>query len=612
MGVSGETRASLSGVGGGDETYCATCSRSFDMAATHCPHDGTKLVRFKATEDALLGKVLDGRFQIQKPLGEGGMGTVYRGVQLSVDREVAIKVVHPSIAAEREAAKRFLREARLSSRLNAPNIVNVYDFGQSEDGVLYLVMELVKGQTLHQLLRANGMLHPTRAANIALQMCDALEAAHQVGIVHRDLKPGNVIVLDDPPGRDHIKVLDFGLAKSVGQDSMSGITNTHAMLGTPVYMAPEQIEGAAVDGRTDLYSLGCMLHELLTGSPPFTDNVISALFAKHLHDEPPPLPDHVPPALAAIVMRLLEKAPAARFASAAMLREALARAIAQTPASGVPVNRSSSPIVHGLSGPMSAQPASIGFAPTSAHPTPPGSIGFAPTSAHPTPPGSIGYAPTSAQTSPPRTMAPIGIDGAPPKSRRIAVIAGSAMLATALGILIVMATRKDESTSSSNDNNASSNGGDTKPSGSVDTKPSGSVDTKPTGSVDTKPTGSVDTKPTGNVDTKPTGDVDTKPTASSGDAKPANTSVDAKASDTPTSAAADTKTADTKTADTKTQPTGTKPTGTRPMGTKPDTTGTRPTGTKPTGTKPTGATDTKPTKTKPTKDPEELPFLTPK
>jgi serine/threonine-protein kinase len=311
------------------------------MEASHCPHDGTKLVRFKATADTMLGKVLDGRYKIKKAIGEGGMGTVYSATQMSVDREVAIKVVHPSISTEREAAKRFLREARLASRLNAPNIVNVYDFGQSDENILYLVMEMVKGATLGGLLVAMGSIPPSRVVGMALQLCDALEAAHQLGIVHRDLKPGNIIIAEEMHGRDLVKVLDFGLAKSnSAEGSLAGITNTHSLLGTPLYMAPEMIEGSPVDARTDLYALGCIMHELLTGTPPFNDTAISALFAKHLQEPPPPLPPNVPRDLAQIIYRLMAKRPDDRVPDAQTLRDALFTVAVDTPPTGTPILRS--------------------------------------------------------------------------------------------------------------------------------------------------------------------------------------------------------------------------------------------------------------------------------
>jgi serine/threonine-protein kinase len=305
-----------------DEAYCSACNQSFPSDTKVCPNDGARLIRLAAQRDDLIGRVLDERYEIRAPLGKGGMGTVYRGWQLSVDREVAIKVIHPKLSNDRSAVKRFLREARLASRLSQPNIVNVYDFGQS-DGVLYLVMELLRGHTLASELGNGRRINPRRTIVIASQLCDALEAAHAQGIVHRDLKPSNIVILDDPPGRDLIKVLDFGLAKSLIQDSGSVVTNTDALLGTPLYMAPEQIEGRVSDQRADLYSLGCMLYEMLSGKPPFVDNAVSAVLARHMHDSHKELPAHVPSRLRSLIDNLLAKNPDDRVQSAGDVRRIL-------------------------------------------------------------------------------------------------------------------------------------------------------------------------------------------------------------------------------------------------------------------------------------------------
>lgn len=305
-----------------EEAYCSACNQSYPAGTTTCPKDGARLIKLAAEHDTLIGRVLDERYEIRAPLGKGGMGTVYRGWQLSVDREVAIKVIHPKLSNDRSAVKRFLREARLASRLSQPNIVNVYDFGQSA-GVLYLVMELLRGHTLASELGKGRRLNAKRTVTIAAQLCDALEAAHAQGIVHRDLKPSNIVILDDPPGRDLIKVLDFGLAKSLIQDSGSLVTNTDALLGTPLYMAPEQIEGRESDQRADLYSLGCMMYEMLTGRPPFVDTAVSAVLARHMSDTPGALPAHVPPKLTAVVMKLLEKKVEDRVQSAGEVRKVL-------------------------------------------------------------------------------------------------------------------------------------------------------------------------------------------------------------------------------------------------------------------------------------------------
>jgi serine/threonine-protein kinase len=301
------------------EAYCGTCNRSFGVDRSTCPYDGTSLVLFKERTDALLGRVLDGRYRIEARIGEGGMGAVYRGRQLSVDRMVAVKVMHPTFAADRDVAKRFLREARLASSLSAPGIVSVFEFGQTDDGLLYLVMELIDGTPLETLVK-QGTFTPTRVVHVALQLCDALEVAHAAGIIHRDLKPGNIIMLDTPTG-EVVKVLDFGIAKIADAPS---ITSTRGAVGTPAYMAPEQFDGRA-DLRSDLYSLGCVLYQLASGAPPFSAHEISALYIRHLTEPPPPLPHDVPPELVAAIERLLAKNPEDRFASVAELRTTLAR-----------------------------------------------------------------------------------------------------------------------------------------------------------------------------------------------------------------------------------------------------------------------------------------------
>jgi serine/threonine protein kinase len=304
------------------EAYCSACNQSFPSDTKVCPNDGARLIKLAAERDDLIGRVLDERYEIRAPLGKGGMGTVYRGWQLSVDREVAIKVIHPKLSNDRSAVKRFLREARLASRLSQPNIVNVYDFGQSGN-VLYLVMELLRGHTLASQLGQGRRINPKRTITIASQLCDALEAAHAQGIVHRDLKPSNIVILDDPPGRDLIKVLDFGLAKSLIQDSGSVVTNTDALLGTPLYMAPEQIEGKVSDQRADLYSLGCMMYEMLTGRPPFVENAVSAVLARHMHDTHAALPGHVPSKLRGLIDKLLAKSVEDRLQTAGEVRRIL-------------------------------------------------------------------------------------------------------------------------------------------------------------------------------------------------------------------------------------------------------------------------------------------------
>jgi len=234
----------------GVDLYCPTCEGTFG-SGERCPTDNTRLVRISRRGDQMIGRELDGRYTVIELIGQGAMGSVYRGTQHSVGREVAIKAVNASLMNESTLIKRFLREAKLASRLVHPNAVAALDFGQTDDGMFYLVMELVSGRTLDKLLAAERALTPPRVVRIGAQICDALEGAHALEIVHRDLKPANVMIM--ATGRDLVKVLDFGLAKSLALDaSTATMTNAGALIGTPAYMPPELVTGEPVDARADL------------------------------------------------------------------------------------------------------------------------------------------------------------------------------------------------------------------------------------------------------------------------------------------------------------------------------------------------------------------------
>ena len=307
------------------ELYCSSCERTYDEGE-RCPKDGTRLIRLVTQADPFVGRDLDGRYAIQERIGQGGMGAVYRGVQRSVDRQVAIKVVSPSMMSEPAIIKRFLREARLASRLDHPNVVQIFDFGQTPDGVFYLVMELVSGKTLEAVLDEEGALDPERTVAIAVQICAALEAAHAVPMVHRDLKPANVLI----DVRGLVKVLDFGIAKSLAPDTLSAtMTRAGAVIGTPAYMPPELAQGREFDGRADLYSLGCMLFLALSGKLPFDADALPEIVRMHVSEPVPPLPPSVPRSLAHVVTKLMEKEPARRYPSAAAARVALENAFAR-------------------------------------------------------------------------------------------------------------------------------------------------------------------------------------------------------------------------------------------------------------------------------------------
>ncbi len=304
--------------------YCATCEKHF-AAGGRCPDDGTRLVKLATRIDPLLGRDLDGRYTVIEKLGQGGMGAVYRSDQHAVGRDVAIKVVNAQLVSDPEVLRRFLREAKLASRLNHPNAVSVLDFSQTDDGLLYLVMELVAGRTLDQVIKSEKILSPERVVRIGAQICDALEAAHTLSIIHRDLKPANIMLMGS--ARDFVKVLDFGLAKSISPDQTSTtMTGSGALLGTPAFMPPELAKGLPCDHRADLYSLGCVLYLAGSGRLPFHADSAHEMIALHGGGVPPPMTD-VPPALAAVIDRLLAKAPGDRFPTAAAVREALEASI---------------------------------------------------------------------------------------------------------------------------------------------------------------------------------------------------------------------------------------------------------------------------------------------
>jgi serine/threonine-protein kinase len=267
----------------------------------------------------------DGRFQILERIGAGGMGTVYKAIQKSVGRPVAIKVLSSEHAANASGVTRFVREANVVSRLVHPNIVSVIDFGRDAQGNLLLVMELLDGETLRQCLRRQGRLAPSRAVGVATQVLAALRVAHGAGIVHRDLKPENVFMCR-VDGADLIKVLDFGVAKLVASE-VGDQTTAGSLVGTLRYMAPEQIAGDPPDGRVDLYATGIVLYEMLSGSLPYESKDRFQLLRAVLNDPPIPLAiraPELPAELCDVVMRAIAKHPDQRFQSAEELRAALA------------------------------------------------------------------------------------------------------------------------------------------------------------------------------------------------------------------------------------------------------------------------------------------------
>jgi eukaryotic-like serine/threonine-protein kinase len=282
----------------------------------------------------LEGRILDGRYQLGSLLGVGGMARVYVATDRVLERQVAVKVLSPSDAQDPLFVERFRREARAAARLSHPNIVAVFDSGSDADQP-YLVMEYVPGQSLAQLLARQGRLAPRRAVELAIQVCAALAAAHAQGLVHRDIKPANVLV--SPDGQ--VQVTDFGIVKASAATTLTG---TGTVLGTAAYLSPEQAQGGPVDARSDLYGLGCVLYELLCGSPPFgsgADRSPVAIATRHV-SEPPEPPSarnpQVAPALDQVVLTALAKDPAQRYQSAVELQHALERVLAGDAAPALP------------------------------------------------------------------------------------------------------------------------------------------------------------------------------------------------------------------------------------------------------------------------------------
>ena len=271
--------------------------------------------------DPLIGRVVNDRFRIVALLARGGMGKVYRAEQAPLGREVALKVLNPNYSGDSdpEFHKRFFLEASTCSKLTHPNTVTIFDYGRTDDDVYYIAMELLEGKTLHRALRESGPFDAGRALQIARQICRSLREAHSLGVIHRDLKPANVYLVRHGDEQDFAKVLDFGLVKNL-EDKGEDLTQTGLFMGSPKYMSPEQIRGERVDARADIYALGVMMYEMITGKVPFDrPNSVNILMA-HVHEPPPPIRETNPevqisPLLEQIIMKTMAKSADDRFAS---------------------------------------------------------------------------------------------------------------------------------------------------------------------------------------------------------------------------------------------------------------------------------------------------------
>ncbi|HEV2915956.1 MAG TPA: serine/threonine-protein kinase [Pyrinomonadaceae bacterium] len=317
--------------------HCPTCGQDYADDVKACPEDGAPLradetVAEQRPVDPLLGLTLDGKYRLVERLGKGGMGTVYRATHLLIDRPVAIKVLNPHFVEDEEAQERFRREARAAGRLQHQNVAAVTDFGRTEDGLVYIVMELLEGRSLRDVLAREAPLDAARAVSLMLQISAAVAAAHEAKVIHRDLKPGNIFVVQRKHAPPVVKVLDFGIAKLAAdaieddEEHEQTLTKVGVMIGTPRYMSPEQCDGGKLTPASDVYSLGIILYEMLTGTTPFSGSTALAIAMKHSSETPRPPREFVstiPPQLEDVVLHALEKQPGNRPSDAGAFRREL-------------------------------------------------------------------------------------------------------------------------------------------------------------------------------------------------------------------------------------------------------------------------------------------------
>jgi eukaryotic-like serine/threonine-protein kinase len=279
--------------------------------------DGKGVSKAPPSLDPMIGQTINDRFRITGLLARGGMGKVYRAEQAPLGRICAVKVLTPRSSNEQDAdfQRRFFNEASICARLTHPNTVTIFDYGRTDENVYWMAMEYLEGRTLSRALREEGPFDAARATHIARQICRSLREAHTLGVIHRDLKPANIYLVEHGDEHDMVKVLDFGLVKNIEADADEDVTQAGIFMGSPKYMAPEQIRGEHVDARTDVYALGVILYEMVSGKVPFDRaNQVDILLA-HTAQAVPPLAVDVDPGVAAIIMRCLEKAPEARYVS---------------------------------------------------------------------------------------------------------------------------------------------------------------------------------------------------------------------------------------------------------------------------------------------------------
>lgn len=302
---------------------CPSCGLQYPDEEARCFVDGANL---EEVDDPLIGVTLTGRYLIEAPLGAGGMATVYRARHTLVDRPVAVKVMSASLAQNESLKERFRREAKNAAALAHPNIIEIYDYGEGPEGAPFLVMELLEGAPLADFI-AQGPMAPGQVAELGLQIAQGLARAHDFEVIHRDLKPENIFVSSQSSGRVQVKLLDFGIARSMHD---SRLTSAGEVFGTPQYMAPERITSIDAGPSADLYALGVILFEMLTGKLPFEANQLTGFFIKHLQEAPPKPSEHVPQCprrLEELILQLMAKAPEERPVDAHQVIKALANLV---------------------------------------------------------------------------------------------------------------------------------------------------------------------------------------------------------------------------------------------------------------------------------------------
>ena len=285
--------------------YCPSCDRGYADERTVCPVDGVALRQSRPGADPFIGQTINGQYRVIRKLGGGPTGIVYMAEQLSVFRTVALKILHREFVTNPQFERRFRREASVAALLGHRNVITVYDFDKAEDGSLYIAMEYVIGRTLREIMQ-EGIMAVGRAVNVVTQAARGLGSAHAAGVIHRNVKPENIMVITEG---EEVKVIDFGIARVIGQATPAG---AGVIIGTPAYMAPEQIRGGAITERTDIYSLGIVFSEMLCGRVPFEATTRTAVLVQHLNDIPAPVHElrrAVPLSVGKVVARMLEKQP---------------------------------------------------------------------------------------------------------------------------------------------------------------------------------------------------------------------------------------------------------------------------------------------------------------